>query len=73
MFRKGAMKITVARLHKIPEKGVFTNALPMTDSYLVELTLNTLVQQDTLCDDMKTFAENLKPLVVLDKIEVKRW
>jgi len=72
LFRRGPMKITVSRIHKIPEKSIFTNALPMTDSYLVDLTLNTLVQQDSLCEDMKTFAENLKPLVALDKLEVKR-
>ena len=72
LFRKGRMRITVARLHKIPEKGDFTNIQPITNSYLVELTLNTLVQQDALCEEMKTFAEYLKPIVVLDKIEQKR-
>jgi len=72
VFRKGAMKITVSRLHKIVQKGDFTNIQPITNSYLVELTLNTLVQQDALCEEMKQFAEYLKPLVVLDKIEHKR-
>ncbi|XP_057316163.1 mediator of RNA polymerase II transcription subunit 18-like [Hydractinia symbiolongicarpus] len=72
LFRKGAMRITVSRLHKIPEKGVFSNMLPMTDSYLVELTLNTLVQQDSLCLEMRAFAEHLKPIVLLEKIEPKR-
>ena len=72
VFRKGNMRITVSRLHKIPEKGIFTNKMPMTDSYLVELTLNAPVQQDSLCEEMKAFAEHLKPMVVLDRIEVKR-
>ena len=66
------MKICVSRLHKIPEKGLFQNAMQMTDSYLVEVTLNTLVQQDSLCDDMRSFAEYLKPIVVLDKLDAKR-
>ena len=72
LFRKGAMRITVSRLHKILQKGDFSNIQPITNSYLVELTLNTLVQQDALCDEMKTFSEYLKPIVVLDKIEKKR-
>ncbi|XP_066934658.1 mediator of RNA polymerase II transcription subunit 18-like [Clytia hemisphaerica] len=72
LFKKGRMKICVSRLHKIPEKGVFQNAMQMTDSYLVEVTLNTLVQQDSLCEDMKAFAEYLKPIVVLDKLDQKR-
>lgn len=72
LFRKGAMRITVSRLHKIPERGVFSNMLPMTDSYLVELTLNTLVQQDSLCLEMRAFAEHLKPIVLLEEIEPKR-
>ena len=72
LFKKGPMKICVSRLHKIPEKGKFQNAMQMTDSYLVEVTLNTLVQQDALCDEMKNFADYLKPIVVLDKLEQKR-
>lgn len=72
LFKKGNLRITVARLHKIPQKGDFSNIQPITNSYLVELTLNTLVQQDSLCDEMNTFSEYLKPLVVLDKIEQTR-
>jgi len=72
LFKKGPLRITVARLHKIPQKGDFSNIQPITNSYLVELTLNTLVQQDSLCDEMNTFSEYLKPLVVLDKIEQTR-
>jgi len=72
LFKKGPLKICVSRLHKIPEKGKFQNAMQMTDSYLVEVTLNTLVQQDALCDEMKNFADYLKPIVVLDKLEQKR-
>lgn len=72
LFRKGNMRITVSRLHKILQKGDFSNIQPITNSYLVELTLNTLVQQDALCDEMNTFSEYLKPIVVLDKIEQKR-
>ncbi|XP_004207342.1 mediator of RNA polymerase II transcription subunit 18 [Hydra vulgaris] len=71
-FYKGPMRINVSRLHKIPERGNLSNIMPMTDSYLVELTLHTLVQQDSLCEEMKAFAEHLKPIVVLDKIEQKR-
>ena len=72
LFKKGRMKICVSKLHKIPEKGKFQNAMQMTDSFLVEMTLSTLVQQDSLCDEMKAFAEYLKPIVVLDKLDQKR-
>ena len=72
LFKKGRIKICVSKLHKIPERGKFQNAMQMTDSVLVEMTLNTLVQQDSLCDEMKAFAEYLKPIVILDKLDQKR-
>jgi len=72
LFRKGLLRITVARLYKVMERGDLSNITPITNSYIVELTLNTLVQDDALCEQMKTFAEYLKPIVLLDKIEQKR-
>lgn len=44
----------------------------ITGSYLVEMSVLAPSGQDAIGEDMKTFAEQLKPLVVLDKVDYKR-
>lgn len=65
MFRKGRMKITVSKIFKI-------NQEPISQSYLVELSVLAPSGQDGLAEEMRQFAEQLKPLVQLDKIDYKR-
>jgi mediator of RNA polymerase II transcription subunit 18 len=65
MFRKGRMKITVSKIFKI-------NQEPISQSYLVELSVLAPSGNNAIADDMKQFAEQLKPLVQLDKIDYKR-
>lgn len=45
---------------------------PKTGSYLVEMSVLAPSGQDAIGEDMKAFAEQLKPLVVLDKFDYKR-
>lgn len=45
---------------------------PMSQSYLVELSVLAPNGQDAIGEDMKNFAEQLRPLVQLDKIDYKR-
>lgn len=44
----------------------------VSQSYLVEMSVLAPSGQDAIGDDMKAFAEQLKPLVHLDKIDYKR-
>lgn len=59
------MKITVSKIFKI-------NQEPISQSYLVELSVLGPSGSDGLAEEMRTFAEQLKPLVQLDKIDYKR-
>ncbi|XP_063709762.1 mediator of RNA polymerase II transcription subunit 18 [Culicoides brevitarsis] len=67
MFRKGRMKITVAKIFK-PN----TPAETISQSYLVELSVLAPSGQEAIAEDMRQFAEQLKPLVQLEKIDHKR-
>uniref|UniRef100_A0A1A9X033 Mediator of RNA polymerase II transcription subunit 18 n=1 Tax=Glossina brevipalpis TaxID=37001 RepID=A0A1A9X033_9MUSC len=71
MFRKGRMKITVAKIFKIMP-GKPHDSEPVCQSYLVELSVVAPNGQDSIGDEMRAFAEQLKPLVQLEKIDYKR-
>ncbi|XP_034841508.1 mediator of RNA polymerase II transcription subunit 18 [Maniola hyperantus] len=70
MFRKGRMKITVAKVFKIPQSSMAPE--PISQSYLVELSVLAPTGQDAIGEDMRAFADQLRPLVQLDKIDYKR-
>lgn len=59
------MKISVSKIFKI-------NQEPISQSYLVELSVLAPAGQDAVAEDMRIFAEKLKPLVTLEKIDYKR-
>lgn len=54
----------------VPGNTESTEALSL--SYLVELSVVAPAGQDMVSDDMRNFAEQLKPLVHLEKIDPKR-
>lgn len=74
MFRKGRMKVTVSKIFKMngmsnkPSEGVEA----ISQSYLVELSVQAPLGQDAIAEDMRIFAEQLRPLVQLEKIDYKR-
>lgn len=75
MFRKGRMKITVSKIFKItslPNKPGEVHNEPISQSYLVELSVLAPTGQDAIGEEMRVFAEQLKPLVQLEKIDYKR-
>lgn len=75
MFRKGRMKITVSKIFKVsgmPLKPGDIYNEPISQSYLVELSVLATTGQDAIGEDMRVFAEQLKPLVQLEKIDFKR-
>lgn len=69
LFRKGRMKITVSKICKINQMKIED---PISHSYLVELSVLAPTGQDAIAEDMRVFAEQLKPLVQLEKIDYKR-
>uniref|UniRef100_A0A336LHT4 Mediator of RNA polymerase II transcription subunit 18 n=2 Tax=Culicoides sonorensis TaxID=179676 RepID=A0A336LHT4_CULSO len=69
MFRKGRMKITVAKLFK---SNCPVGTETISQSYLVELSVLAPNGQEAIGEDMRQFAEQLKPLVQLEKIDHKR-
>ncbi|CAG0919107.1 unnamed protein product [Notodromas monacha] len=79
MFRKGRMKITVAKQYRMlttqnknPPETTFE---PISGSHLVELSVATSrahTVESVLGEDMRAFAEQLKPLVHLGKIDPRR-
>lgn len=73
MFRKGRMKVTVSKIFKPgPLKPGESISEPISQSYLVECSVLAATGQDKIGDEMKAFAEQLRPLVTLDKIDAKR-
>ncbi|KAI4458409.1 glycosyl hydrolase [Holotrichia oblita] len=73
MFRKGRMKITVSKICKCGggnKPG--ENIELISQSYLVELSVLAPSGYDAIAEDMRVFAEQLKPLVHLEKIDYKR-
>ncbi|XP_063245079.1 mediator of RNA polymerase II transcription subunit 18 isoform X2 [Bacillus rossius redtenbacheri] len=72
MFRKGRMKITVSKIFKMGQGKPLESVEPMSQSYLVELSVLAPSGQDAIAEDMRSFAEQLRPLVVLEKLDYKR-
>merc|ERR1712113_1363296 len=69
IFRKGRMKITISKIFKILSANGPTEALePLSGSHLVELSVLAPSGSDAIAEDVKNFAEQLRPLVSLDKI-----
>ncbi|NXP19130.1 MED18 polymerase, partial [Scytalopus superciliaris] len=65
VFRKGIMKIVVYKIFRILMPGNTESIEPLS---LVVAPAG----QDVVSDDMRNFAEQLKPLVHLEKIDPKR-
>lgn len=75
MYRKGRMKITVSKIFKtIPNllKPGESSTEPISQSYLVEMSVLAPPGQDSIGEEMRVFAEQLKSLVQLEKIDFKR-
>uniref|UniRef100_A0A1A8DZM9 Mediator of RNA polymerase II transcription subunit 18 n=1 Tax=Nothobranchius kadleci TaxID=1051664 RepID=A0A1A8DZM9_NOTKA len=69
IFRKGAMKVVVCSVSRVQLPGNTENTERMSNSHLVELSVLAPAGQDTVSEDMRSFAEQLKPLIHLEKID----
>ncbi|XP_063054201.1 mediator of RNA polymerase II transcription subunit 18 [Engraulis encrasicolus] len=72
VFRKGGMKVVVSKLSRVLVPGNTENTEQLSLSSLVELSVLAPAGQDTVSEDMRAFAEQLKPLVHLEKIDPKK-
>ncbi|UJR31690.1 hypothetical protein I4U23_019171 [Adineta vaga] len=77
IYRKGRIKITVAKISTPPERNrndmnPMVNRRLFTNSCFVEMSLIGSMHDDKVGDEMKSFAEQLKPLISLEKIDQKR-
>uniref|UniRef100_A0A1B6K5N5 Mediator of RNA polymerase II transcription subunit 18 n=1 Tax=Homalodisca liturata TaxID=320908 RepID=A0A1B6K5N5_9HEMI len=72
MFRKGRMKVTVSKIFKMVQPKTPDAMEPISQSYLVELSVLAPLGQDAIAEDMRLFAEQLRPLVQLEKVDYKR-
>ncbi|XP_011500368.1 PREDICTED: mediator of RNA polymerase II transcription subunit 18 [Ceratosolen solmsi marchali] len=72
MFRKGRMKVTVSKIFKMNQGKLPDGMEPMSQSYLVELSVLAPSGQNAIAEDIRIFAEQLKPLVQLEKINYIR-
>jgi len=73
-FQKGRMKVTVSKIFRLiqPGKTDPLNLEPLGQSHLVELSVVAPLGQEQIGEDMKNFAEQLKPLVVLEKFDHRK-
>jgi len=71
IFRKGRIKVTVSKVYKTVGSSI-ENPEAVTGSHLVELSVLAPSGQDAVGEDMKNFADQLKPLVMLDKFDIRR-
>lgn len=73
LFKKGRMKVIVAKVVKEGDASVNGEQEQfITNSYLVEVSVVAPSGQDALGDEIRSFADQLKPLVNLDKIDSRR-
>ena len=82
MFRKGRMKIVVYKIFRINGgSGIVNGAInpnmmdllePLTQSHLVELSVIAPAHQASIAEEMKQFSDLLKPLVVLENIDMRK-
>ncbi|XP_067931977.1 mediator of RNA polymerase II transcription subunit 18-like [Watersipora subatra] len=70
LFRRGKMKVTVSTIFKmtLPGSTDLHNLEQVSGSHLVELSVMTS-KTEQIEQDMKNFAEQLKPLVSLEKLD----
>ncbi|XP_071954944.1 mediator of RNA polymerase II transcription subunit 18-like isoform X2 [Antedon mediterranea] len=72
MFRKGKMKITITKVFKIVNPGSFDKLEAVSNSHLVELSVVVSAASDAITEDIKSFSEQLKPIVTMEKVDPRK-
>jgi mediator of RNA polymerase II transcription subunit 18 len=72
IFRKGRLKIIVGKLLRYDPGKQPHDLEPVSGSHYVEMSVVTPSGQDAVGEDMRNLAEQLKPLITLDKVDHRR-
>ncbi|XP_071551061.1 mediator of RNA polymerase II transcription subunit 18 [Panulirus ornatus] len=72
IMKKGRIKVTVFKMYKIGPGMSKDNLEPMTMSHLVELSVLTSKTDMAVADDLRVLADQLKPLVQLERMDYRR-
>jgi mediator of RNA polymerase II transcription subunit 18 len=72
IFRKGRLKLIVGKIFRYETGKTLNDLEPVTGSHYVEMSVVAPTGQDSVGEDMKTLAEQLRPLINLDKVEHRR-
>ncbi|KAK4303609.1 hypothetical protein Pmani_024391 [Petrolisthes manimaculis] len=72
IMKKGRIKVTVFKMYKMGPGMTKENLEPMTMSHLVELSVLTTKTDMSVADDLRALADQLKPLVQLERIDYRR-
>ena len=70
MYRKGRLKIVVSRICQMKEPGKTEQTDPMSNSHFVEASIVVPTGSEDPSQELKILAEQLKPLVQLEKIDI---
>ncbi|XP_045595147.1 mediator of RNA polymerase II transcription subunit 18 [Procambarus clarkii] len=72
IMKKGRIKVTVFKMYKIGTGMTKDNLEPMTMSHLVELSVLTTKTDMSVADELRALADQLKPLVQLERLDYRR-
>ncbi|XP_028410488.1 mediator of RNA polymerase II transcription subunit 18-like [Dendronephthya gigantea] len=71
-FKKGDIRVTISRIHRLPTRGNTSHVEAISSSYLVEASVVSSVQQDSIADELKSFTDQLRPIVHLEKVDHRK-
>lgn len=71
-FRKGRIKTTVSKLHRITDASHLETAVPISDSRLIEVSGVSYLGHDQVANDVVNFADSLKPIAHLEKVDYSK-
>ncbi|XP_064117548.1 mediator of RNA polymerase II transcription subunit 18-like [Macrobrachium nipponense] len=76
ILKKGRIKVTVFKMYKIAASGMSNMSKdslePISMSHMVELSVLTTKTDLSVADDLRNLADQLKPLVQLERVDYRR-
>lgn len=72
IFRKNRIKTLVYKVHQIPKPNNLEQTIPLTNSHCVEVSLIASSSNEHVTNELVNFADQLKPLINLEKTDLRR-
>ncbi|XP_042864374.1 mediator of RNA polymerase II transcription subunit 18-like [Penaeus japonicus] len=72
VMKKGRIKVTIFKMYKMGSGMTKDNLEPLTMSHLVELSVLTTKTDKSVADDLRNLADQLRPLVQLERVDYRR-